>query len=249
VIVRRSDKDACVRLHKMIAGRRGRSSGFERKKEVMDLGWLTGGRVVLDEGGIRASHDGVDQYVAYVEIDDVSIGSSSLLGRAHLTLSIENDRIVNASLPLNISVDQAAIEIRRRCFAARATMGRMTEQRRDLATWIASVVASHAVDRGGAMYRSTFVDLEMLERTLADTTDVIQARAASAHALLARGRPEIVKPHITKLSPPLVVVATRLAPNGETIVSDAMIEDVLPFLEIRDRVVFAQRRQLQPRVA
>jgi len=213
------------------------------------MSWLASlsltSKVVLDEGGLRCSYEGIDEYVPYADIDRVQSGGTRLgLGGRHLVIEAgDHRRTLRATIGAS-SAEEMIAEIYRRCFAARATRERMAEERGDLATWMASVVASRTIDRSGGFYRSCFVDVETLERTLADTTDVIQARAAAAHALLARGHTKSVKPFVTRFSPPLVIVATRLGEGGAALVNDALIADVLPYLDVRDRAVFAQRRQV-----
>ncbi len=90
-------------------------------------------------------------------------------------------------------------------------------------------------------YRARAMDTQLLEQTLADTTDEIEARAAAAHALMKVGRRDAVAPLVGALSPPMVIAAVRLAKGGETVVSDELLEQALPFLGLRDRVVFQER--------
>jgi hypothetical protein len=176
----------------------------------------------------------------------------SIFDQPRLILATE-DGIIHAKLPkLPSSIEsprQLHQLIEQRRDAARTTTARMAKTRGDLGAWIAMVAASHATNCAGAHYRASFVDAELLEQTLSDPTDAIEARAASAHALLARGRSDLVAPRIHRESPPFVIAATRLARGGETLVSDALLDEVLPFLELRDRVVFAQHARAHVRVA
>jgi hypothetical protein len=220
-----------------------------RRMNMVGHGWWGSLRDVsrlLDEGGIRCLHDGVARYVPYLRI--LGIRVERVLLQRRLIIVDARGGVTSAELPLGVDATALVVLVLERREAARATEARHRAARGDLAAWIATVSASsvtHGSPRaGGGFYRMSSIDDATLEETLADPTDAAEARAASAHALLARGRPELVARRIGHATPPLVIAAARLGRGGEMIVGEELLAAVLPFLELRDRVVFAQRARV-----
>lgn len=193
---------------------------------------------------MRCRSEGLSEYVPYPTIETVKVGRA-LLERPTLMLETAAGWVAS-DLPGNVDLDAIYPTIFSRRDAARETQAAMARERGELAGWVASVSASKSLQAAGGMYRSSMIDESLFERTLADPNDAIEARAASAHFLLARGRVELVSRYIREESPPLLIATTRLSSGGEAIVSDALLDDVLPFLSLRDRVVFGQRTRSVP---
>jgi hypothetical protein len=206
---------------------------------VVGFGWLAGRElVVTDEGGVRCRNDGLCEYVPYPSIHAARVERT--LQRRWLVLDTDQGQVISL-LSGSIDAEPLRVAIQTSRDAARKTQELMMRDRGEVGAWVASLAVSKSIEAAGAMYRSQIVDEDLFEQTLADTTDAIEARAASAHLLLVRGRADRVARLISERSPPLVIAAVRLSPKGESIVSRDLLEDVLPFLSVRDRVVFGQR--------
>lgn len=190
---------------------------------------------LLDEGGIRVATP-VTRYVSYLSIRQVE-RELRLIGGTVLLITTDQDHVVEVDLPFMTNIPALVASLSERSQAALLTRRNMASRRGDLTQWISLVSTSH---RAGGMYRASFVDTELLEQTLADVTDVPEARAAAAHALLAEGRADIVRARIHPLSPPQLLAATYLAPGGDQIVSRELFEGILPYLDLRDRIVCTQ---------
>lgn len=207
----------------------------------MALGWFANELAVFaDEGGLRCVIEDVARYVPFASIENALL-TPALLGRASLWITTTDGDSFDVSVPSHVDESTIVEVILERSARARATRISAALRRGDLATWIATVAASHLAHQSGDAYRAHAMDTELLEQTLADATDEIEARAAAAYALMKVGRRDAVAPLVGALSPPMVIAAVRLAKGGETVVSDELLEQALPFLELRDRVVFQQR--------
>jgi hypothetical protein len=204
--------------------------------------WSSEETVFADEGGLRCVVEDTPRYVPFARIADASL-TTPVIGRSTLWLTTAEGDGLEVTLPAHVDTDSIVGLILDRSTAARATAASALARRGDLAMWIASVAASNVAHRDGTAYRAQSVDTELLEQTLADVSDANEARAAAAHALMSVGRSDTVARLVGATSPPLVVAAVRLARGGEAIVSDALLEHVLPFLELRDRVVFLERQR------
>ncbi len=192
--------------------------------------------VLVDEGGIRHSVEGIHRYLPFVTIANVTPYPRAL---ARDLLGVTTDaEYIEVTAPMGADGKQLALDILERSRRARATQAAARARRGQLASWVATVAAKSTQHDA---YRACSVDADELERVFANPAEENEARAAAAHALLARDRAAVVAPRITRLSPPLVVAAVRLAKDGASIVTDALLDEVLPFLELRDRVVFRQR--------
>lgn len=196
--------------------------------------------VFVDEGGLRCLVEGVPHYVAFARIRQTAL-VPSLIGRSSLQVVTVDGLELETPVPSSVETSSLQTLVMERTRQARATMRAAAARRGDLATWIASVTASHLAHQSGDAYRARSLDTEALEVILADPSAEIEARAAAAHALMKVGCGDIVARIVKITSPPMVLVAVRLAKGGEKVVTDAMLAEALPFLELRDRVVFDQR--------
>jgi hypothetical protein len=201
--------------------------------------------VLVDEGGIRHTAEGIRRYIPFVRISN-AVPLPQVLARDLLAIITTEGERVEVETPIGANEAKLATAILECARMARATQAAATARRGDLASFIAMVGASHAAHRQGLAYRACSVEPEELERIFADPSEENEARAAAAHALIAMGRTESVAPLIGRRTPPLVVAAVRLASKNTSIVSNDLLEVILPFLEIRDRVVFGQRMRSQP---
>jgi hypothetical protein len=193
--------------------------------------------VLLDEGGVRYENDGVCRYLAFALLQGAML-VDPLFGRYRLALQAHTGEWHTMPLPSGVDGPLLVAEIERRRNAALTTKRLAEERRGDLGAWIARLRAS---GRSGIGYRASAIDVPSLERTFGDVTEENEARAAAAHALLARHVRGLVTQRTGRFSPPLVVAAVRLSPYGHMIVGDGLLGEVLPFLELRDRVVIEQR--------
>lgn len=207
----------------------------------MGAHWFSKERAVfIDEGGLRCVVENVPLYVPFARIRNAVL-VPAMIGRPSLRVVTDDGVTTDATIPS--SVDEASVEglVLERSRQARATMRAAAARRGDLATWIATVTASHLAHHSGDAYRARSLDTELLEQTLANVNDEIEARAASAHALMKVGCSDIVARLVGMSSPPMVIVAVRLAKGGDAVVTEPMLTEALPFLQLRDRVVFEQR--------
>jgi len=193
--------------------------------------------VLVDEGGLRHSSAETHRYVPFVRIASVTAFPRAL-ARDVLEVRTTDAEYIELTAPIGADSERLAREIEERSRTAKATQAAARARRGDLGAWIANVAAS--VGQHDA-YRACSIDADDLDRVFANPAEEVEARAAAAHALLARNQKARVAPRIGRSSPPLVIVAVRLAKDGASIVSDALLEEALPFLEVRDRVVFGQR--------
>ncbi len=210
----------------------------------MDLArlWSSDETVFADEGGLRCVIEDTPRYVPFARIADASL-TTPVIGRSTLWLTTVEGEGIEVTVPGHVDAESIVGVVLDRSRTARATAASALARRGDLAMWIAGVAASNVAHRDGAAYRAQSVDTELLAQTLADISDANEARAAAAHALMSVGLRDAVAQHVGESSPPLVIAAVRLARGGEAIVSDELLERVLPFLELRDRVVFLERRR------
>jgi hypothetical protein len=209
----------------------------------VDSDWLYRGQgrpVVVDEGGVRIVDDGVSRYVPFTNLVGATL-VTPLLGRSRLVVTRDTGMRHVTRLPSNVDTRHIIPFIEMCRDEARMTRREAARERGELGGWIAAVAAGNVLRRNGSFYRDAMGDVQRLATILSDASEENEARAAAAHALLMMGQREFVKRHTTHLSPPLVVAAVRLAPSGEAFVSDALLDEIVPFLELRDRIVFTQR--------
>lgn len=196
--------------------------------------------VFVDEGGLRCVVEAVPVYVPFARIQNARL-VAAIIGRPTLFVAMDDGATLNTTIPASVDVASMEGVVLERSLRAHTTIRVASARRGDLAMWIANVTASHLAHQSGDAYRARSLDTESLEVTLAEVSDEIEARAAAAHALMKLGYSDIVARLVGMTSPPMVLVAVRLATGGEKVVTDAMIAAALPFLALRDRVVFEQR--------
>jgi hypothetical protein len=199
--------------------------------------------ITLDDGGVRArSWDGPCTYVPFTEIDDARVDFKAF-GIALLrlvkrdtvsTLRLAHDEalFVQASLLPHVGM-KASVP---------AIASLLARNGRPVDVWLADVRARVQTDG----YREAAMDSAALVAVLDDARVAPDVRAAASHALL-HGRREddvvaVVRAFVRHALPPIVVVATALAPGGAALVPEGMWDDALLYLA-RDEIEGAEHAQ------
>jgi hypothetical protein len=198
--------------------------------------------LATDEGGIRFSRRGRRGYIPFSTIRDVKPGT--VLGRARIRIE---HAAGTETFALSHTIEGSGGVLERILIgveAARKAPVCPEAFRRNGATleeWLARI---ERIVRDTNGYRNASIDVQELEAIARDTRCDPESRAGALYALVARPDPEAfarLRDVLGSESPPQLLAVARLAPGGEALAADAIVEQAIPFLPEADRLAFERR--------